>query len=172
MKQPRLIISCNPEHTTDFSQFAAIINVADSECQTFKANIPSFWFPVHEVNQWGYGPFYGAAKVVDYFRDHPNPILIHCHAGANRSPSIAYAIMMSDGMSYSHIESLYPLYGRTENDEGIGSIYDKNVKKGYVFSDTISMLTARHAFPSYSLMGLLQVIKSPHLFSKKSLAVR
>lgn len=160
MRHPAIIISQQPAVTSDFSAFAAVINVADSPCRTFEVNGPSFWFPVHETGRWGYAPFYGAAKVIDHFREIKKPILVHCHGGVNRSPSVVYAILASDGLSDGEIVVRYPLFGLA----GMHEIYYRNVHNHCIERDTISMLAARHNYPTYSLCGLLGVIKSPNIF--------
>ena len=63
--------------------------------------MPSFWFPVAELSFWNYAPFYGVAKVYDSFKN--KRILIHCHAGKNRSPSIAYIVLKSEGYTDKEI---------------------------------------------------------------------
>ena len=49
------ILSVMPESAGQ--HYCAVINVADSQCATFdyqKAGIPSFWFPINEIGQWGH----------------------------------------------------------------------------------------------------------------------
>ncbi len=165
MNAPKIIISCDPKTTISFKPFAAIINVADSPCQTFRADVPSFWTPIQEVNQWGYSPFYMAAKVVDYFRESDKPVLISCHAGVNRSVSVAFAIMKSDGMTDEQIFATNGLH-----KEWLKEAYDRNINLGYVFPDTIAMLKARHLYPDFSICGLLSKIGSPNQIYKKRAA--
>ncbi len=139
-------------------KYAAVINVSDGPELTFDlqaAGVPSYWFPVHEVNQWGYGPFYGAAKVYDRYNGN---ILIHCHAGVNRSRCITYAILKAHGWTDSAILSGYGGWVLEQ--------WETNVQKGYIYEDTIDMLKARYQYPTYSLMGLLGIINSKHLHNK------
>lgn len=159
MQHPFILISCDPSETRDFSMFAAVINVADTPCEVFRVNVPSFWFPIHETGVWGYAPFYGAAKVVDQFRDSPKPIMIHCHAGVNRAPSVAYAVMTSDGLSDNEIARRCPLFGLDMPD-----IFITNRARGCIPQDVIPFLTARHAHPTFGITGLLAEIKSSALF--------
>ncbi len=161
MNLPKIVISCNPVRTDDFSGFAAVINVADDPCQNFRINVPNYWFPIHETGIWGYSPFYGAAKVVDQYGDQDKPILIHCHAGANRSPSVTYAVLASNGATTKYLDENFKLYG----PGGLQEIYERNIKKGCIFPDTIAMLKARHNYNSFCIHGLLSEIASPNLFN-------
>ena len=97
--------------------YCVVINVSDSPCATFdyqKAGIPSFWFPIHEIKRWGYPPFFGTLKVVNEYYKGDKPVLIHCHAGANRSPSVAYAILLSKGYTPMEAEESLEYEGLSE----------------------------------------------------------
>jgi hypothetical protein len=160
---PKIVISQAPEDVARFdaSQFSAIINVSDTPCISFDVKIPSFWFPIHETGHWGYSPFYGAAKVIQ--RHAPftgtNAVYVHCHAGANRAPSVVYAVMRGIYDAEDEIiDGLFPLY------DGISKIYHRNVSRGHVFKDTISMLRESLKHPTYSIHGLLHKMISPNLF--------
>jgi hypothetical protein len=61
------IISLQPNVISQY--YCAVINVSDSQCSTFdyQPYIPSFWFPINEIGQWG------------------------------RSPSVAYAVLLTKG---------------------------------------------------------------------------
>lgn len=39
-----------------------------------------------------------AVKAASSFMDHGQKVLVHCHMGINRGPSVAYAILLSQGM--------------------------------------------------------------------------
>ena len=145
---------------------SACINVSDSQCVTFelvKRGFPSFWAPVHEIGIWGYAPFYLAAMVYDQFASCDKPILIHCHACVNRSPSIAYAILASEGMDDSTIQQHL-------NEKVYIQLFHRNIRQGYIPADVFDFLKARKQYPTYSLQGLLQIIKSPNLIYKKPTA--
>ena len=96
--QPEIVIN----------NYCAVVNVSDSPCATFdyqRVGVPSFWFPINEIGQWTYAPFYGTLKVVnEYYYKGDKPVLIHCHAGANRSPSIAFAILVAKGWTPEEAE--------------------------------------------------------------------
>jgi len=141
--------------------FASVINVSDTECLTFKymeSGIPSYWFPIHETWHWGYGPFYATAKIHDQ-NTTGKPILIHCHAGANRSVTVAYCVLKSLGRTD---EECNREIGRDAKFQ-----YDMNIYKGYIPHDVIDFLYGRYEKPTYSIGGLLQNIGSPNIFLKK-----
>ena len=147
----------NPVYIKD--NYFCVINVADSPCGAFiynKFDIQSYWFPIHEIGQWGYSPFYGTAKILDYRNslNDPRPILIHCHAGVNRSRCVAHAILEAEGL---------------ENDLGVEKLFDRNIRNGYIPHDVIAFLKQRHINKTYSICGLLKEINSPNLIYKKNI---
>ncbi len=128
------ILVIQPEEISE--NFCAVINVSDSPCATFdyqNAGIPSFWFPVNEIGQWGHSPFFGTLKVVNQYYTGDKPVLIHCHAGANRSPSIAYAILLAKG--YSPQEAEISL-----NYPDLRLNFKRNVERKHIPSNIIEFL--------------------------------
>jgi len=105
----------------------------------------------------GTPPFFGAAKVVDRYEN----VIIHCHAGVNRSKSVAYAILKAENMSDEQIAEHI-------NDD-VSDLFNKlNMNKwGFIPKDIIEFLKARKQHPTYSIAGLLQEIGSPNLHLKK-----
>lgn len=161
MLTPRIVVSCEPEITDRLSAYSAVINVSDTPGRNFSSNgLPAFWFPIHETGVWGYTPFWGAAKTLDHIaRFNPSkPVLIHCHGGVNRSPSVAYAIMASNDVPEEAMDT-FVTHGR---GRGLAKIYEANIRRGCVHADTIAVLRTRHSFPEYSLMGVLAEAKSPN----------
>ena len=116
--------------------YCAVVNVSDSQCATFdyqKAGIPSFWFPINEIAYWGHSPFFGTLWVVnEYFRG-DNPILIHCHAGANRSPSIAYAILRAKGYTPKEAE-------QSLNYDEMSQVFKRNIEMKRIPKNIIQFL--------------------------------
>lgn len=144
----------------DLSQFAAVVNVSDTPCRLFAEAQPApyFWFPIHECVFWGYAPFFGTAKVYDNYRDTGKAMYVHCHAGACRSPIMAYTILRAEGKTEADMVKDFPRYA------GIERMFDLHVDRGCIPEDIIPFLQARHLHPTYSIGGLLGVIKSPNLF--------
>lgn len=128
------ILSLKSELASQY--YSAVINVSDSPCATFdyqKSGVPSFWFPINEIEFWGHSPFYGAIKVVNEYYEGDKPILIHCHAGANRSPSVAFAILLAKGYSVTEAEESleYP---------NISSVFSRNIKRKHIPTNIIDFL--------------------------------
>lgn len=148
-----IIVTAAPDSTTDLTQYAAVINVADSPCRLFNSPVPYFWFPIHETEPWGYSPFYGAAKVYDNFCQ-KGQILVHCHGGISRSPSVACALLVSSTIGPKALRDL------KDGGKRFAAAFDNEFRRGLIPSDIIRFLMARHANPSFSLHGLLAEIRS------------
>lgn len=152
----------NPEFVKE--KHFAVINVSDTPCLTFDymaAGVPSYWVPIQEVWHWGYSPFYVAAKVLDLklSKKDERPILIHCHAGANRSASVAHAILISELPDDNAVEEIQKL--------DMDLLFNINISKNFIPSDIIEFLKVRKQYPSYSIMGLLQAIGSKNIYLRK-----
>lgn len=150
----------NPEYVK--TTYYGVINVSDTPCMTFEyqnAGIRSLWFPIHEVGTWGYSPFYGTAKFLDQklASGDSRPILLHCHAGANRSQCIGYAILQSMDISDTSINA------KLDMGEGVPNLFWINLNKGYIPDDIIPFLKARLEHPNYGIIELLRVISSKHI---------
>jgi len=133
--------------------YCAVVNVSDSPCATFdyqKVGIPSFWFPINEIAHWGHSPFFGTLRVFDKYYD-GRAVFLHCHAGANRSPSIAYAILLSKG------------YSPEEAEESIGyqnlsKVFQRNIDRKHIPTNIIEFLkkAEEQRFSTISLYGILR----------------
>jgi hypothetical protein len=146
------LLSVQPDVAASF--YCAVINVSDSPCATFdyQMKIPSFWFPVHEVAYWGYPPFFGTMKVVNQYYKGDKPVLIHCHAGANRSPSIAYAILLAKGYSPQEAEESlqYP---------NLSLVFKRNIKNKHIPENIINFLKKSDE-PVHSPTSMNSVLKN------------
>jgi len=147
-----------PSADTDLTRYAAVVNVSDSPGRAFSSPVPHFWFPIHETGFWGYHAFYGAAKVFDKFRDQ-GQILIHCHGGISRSPSVAFAIALSEFQSWVQAEEAFGYYGKR-----YGDAYRVELNRKRIPKDVVRFLIERKVHPTFSLGGLLTSIKSPDAF--------
>ena len=158
----------NPPHNDPnyvYDNYHCVINVGDKPYSTFlfsDNNIKSYWFPIHEFNNWGYSPFYAVAKILDnkIQLNDPKPILLHCMAGINRSACVAYTILKSNDIdiipeNVKHCEEF---------------LFEQNVKKGYIPEDIIDFLKARHKNPDGSILELLRNIKSKNTVLKQETA--
>jgi len=143
------ILSVKPDVASH--QYSAVINVSDSPCASFdyQLNLPSFWFPINEVGRWDYSPFFGALKVVNEYYKGEKPILIHCHAGANRSPSIAYAILLAKGYTIEEAEE-------SLNYKNMSLVFKRNIERKHIPDNIINFLKATDKNPALSLYGVLR----------------
>ena len=144
------ILSVKPELASQF--YCAVINVSDSQCATFdyqRAGVPSFWFPINEIGQWGHAPFYGALKVVNEYFNNLKPVLIHCHAGANRSPSIAYAIMLAKGYTPSEAEV-------SINYDNLREVFQRNIERKHIPKNIVEFLKEADKDQTTSLHAVLR----------------
>jgi hypothetical protein len=127
------ILSVRPDVAASY--YCAVINVADSPCATFdyQLRVPSFWFPINEIGQWGHSPFFGTLRVADHYFKGDKPVLIHCHAGANRSPSIAFAILLAKGYTVEEAEE-------SLNYPNLHEVFQRNLTRKHIPQNIIEFL--------------------------------
>ena len=150
----------NPEYIQ--KNYFGVLNVSDTPCMTFDfatQGILSLWVPIHEVGIWGYSPFYVAAKMLDLKRERNDlrPILLHCHAGANRSRCVAHAVLTVEENCQKEVDDLDVL-----------TLFTHNILKGYIPNDILTVLAERKKNPTYSIHGLLGSSGSEHTFYHKN----
>ncbi len=137
--------------------YCAVINVSDSVCATFdyqRADIPSFWFPVNEIEHWGYSPFFGALKVVnEYYYEYDKPVLLHCHAGANRSPSVGYAILLAKGYTPQEAEESIQY-------EELSKVFQRNIERNHIPKNIVEFLKLADNDSTDSLSAVLRKLDS------------
>lgn len=141
----------NPEELTKL--YCASINVSDSPCGTFdlqKMGFPAFWFPINEIGKWEHSPFFGALNVVKEYYKGDKPVHIHCHAGANRSPSVAFAILRALGRTVEEAED-------SLNYEDFGECFQRNIDRGHIPKNIIDFLKAQFENPHFT--SLSQVLR-------------
>lgn len=134
-------------------KYCACINVSDSQCATFdlqEMGMPAFWFPINEIGQWMHSPFYGALKVVNRYYKGDKPVLIHCHAGANRSPSIAYAVLRAKGYTIEEAEESLEY-------DCLHEVFDRNVERNHIPKNIIEFLKASDELPE--MMSLAMTLR-------------
>jgi protein tyrosine/serine phosphatase len=75
--------------------YDVIINVSDEyqfdiHQEASKNNIMYYWFPLNECNgDMGINSIYGALQILFMCEESNKSVYLHCHAGANRSPTVA-----------------------------------------------------------------------------------
>jgi len=149
------ILSVQPDVAASF--YSAVINVADSPCATFdyQMKVPSFWFPINEIGKWGHSPFFGVLRVVNEYYKGDKPVLIHCHAGANRSPSIAYAILLAKGFTPQEAEA-------SLNYKNLSLVFKRNVERKHIPENIVEFLKISNNDPSLSLYFVLRKLDAAY----------
>lgn len=137
-------------------RYSAVVNVSDTPGLTFLAQpIPVFWFPILETAYWGFAPFFGLANVLDQFKGSGKPVLVHCHGGLNRSPSVSYAVLQAEGYGDVDISGI-------ASAVNIPAVFQLNLKRGLIPKDIIRFLQLRKRCPRESILGLLKLTNSPY----------
>lgn len=146
------ILSVKPDVAASY--YCAVINVSDSPCASFdyQLKVPSFWFPINEIAQWGHSPFYGSLRVVNEYFKGDKPVLIHCHAGANRSPSVAYAILLSKGYTPQEAEESLGYPNLTE-------VFKRNVERKHIPHNIVDFLVKAQE-PVHATTSLYSVLRN------------
>ncbi len=147
------VLEVSPEFIKE--NYSAVINVSDTPCATFdyqKEGIPSFWFPIHEVSSfWGYMPFIASLKVVNEYYKGDKPIVLHCHAGANRSPSIAFAILKTKG--YTDEEAAESL-----NYADIDKVFERNIRLNLIPPNLLEVMIQAEQHPTFGINHLMMKV--------------
>ena len=122
------------------SDYDLVINVNDAYLHGSQ-----HWFPINEVAPWGYAPFFFVKRLLD---NHPEAkVLIHCAAGACRSPLMAFCYTMSSGMSAEEVEACY---GGNYIEQ-----YLRKVKAKTIPNNLPLFYQTMREWPKYALMGIL-----------------
>lgn len=94
----KLVVTAFPELDAIItSKYKYIINVSDEfsiACHetAMLRGIRYFWFPMNEcVGDMGLNSLYGALQILWIAEQEEASVLLHCHAGANRSPTVKEA---------------------------------------------------------------------------------
>lgn len=149
------VLSVQPDIAA--THYCAVVNVSDSPCATFdyqKSGVPSFWFPINEIGQWTHAPFYGTLRVVNEYYKGDKSVLIHCHAGANRSPSVAFAVLLAKGYTPEEAEE-------SLNYANLKDVFLRNIERKHIPHNVVEFLKIIEAGePTISIAGGLRRIDS------------
>ena len=140
--------------TEDLETFkeGPILSFQDSPMESLGKNKDLYWFPIDEIDHWGYTPFYWANRVLNSFlkRDVvPETVLIACHAGINRSRTMAYVLSMSMNLE---IEQGHLDYRK----------YQSNVKEYKVPEDIFKFMGICQKKKQYSLMSVKHILEGKY----------
>jgi hypothetical protein len=139
-------LTIGPEEETSRRHYSVVLNVSDTPVEKDLGKAFRYWYPINEVaSNWGYGPFFYAAKVMG------SPIfgtaLIHCHAGVCRSHAIAWFLLRHWG----YYEKQVYMFGVDPPD----SIWENTPGK----ENLMRLSEIMHKKPTFSLMGCLAEMK-------------
>ncbi len=138
------------EAQTNSHLYTHFINVDDCPGPQFgKPN--AFWYPINELSNWGFGPFYWSKKILDEFQKSENKILLHCAAGVCRSPAILVAWLYSRGYYSFEINNMI-------KDDWYTKKFKELQTSQCIPTGLNAMYRAMQDYPSYSLMGVLNMI--------------
>jgi hypothetical protein len=89
-----------PRYDKDLEGFDVVINVSDNVALSFRPypNQVRLWFPILEMSDWDLGAIFGVMRALERLDDGNKKILIHCAAGANRSPTMITLWKMYRGL--------------------------------------------------------------------------
>ena len=76
-------------------------------------------------------------------------MLIHCHAGASRSPSVAYAILLAKGYTSEEAETSLEYRDLSE-------VFVRNIERKHIPKNIIEFLETAEMHPELSLYGVLK----------------
>jgi hypothetical protein len=102
-----------PGEIREMPEGSYIINVSDEwipgcYATALRCGIFYHWLPMNEcTGEMGINSLFGALQLLHYAEEQNLPVLLHCHAGANRSPTVAHAYyFMRTGQHWQDQEPL------------------------------------------------------------------
>jgi hypothetical protein len=144
---PKFNVSVGPEEAANIRGWDVIINVNDAPPRVLDpAPAKLFWYPINEVAPWGFGPFYFTKRLLDHYAQKFN-VLVHCAAGAHRSPLMVYGWLRSKGLESRQADNL--LKGDYTAD------WERDIKDGTIPADIMEFYALMNARRTWSIMGIL-----------------
>ena len=111
--------------------YDVILSVADTPIDFPRENY--FWCPIAEFEEWGYTPFLVFLEILKKYHN-SEKILIHCHAGFNRSATVAYVCLRVLHYSDEAISEILETYSDPQ------FFFKRNVENWHVDKDIIEKL--------------------------------
>jgi len=106
-----------------------------------------FWVPINEASFWGYEPFFAVKRIMDHFMLLRRKILVHCAAGAHRSPAMICGWMISTGHSEKQI--------REALGDGVMDKFYRDVEENFIPDDLSLFYEVMNEYPEWCLMSIL-----------------
>lgn len=136
----------------------AIFNVNDSYPRYFvDLDTQVYWYPINELSQWGYGPFFWFKRLMDNVLPHASkerPVIVHCAAGAGRAPMMTFAYLLSKGLGLRG--ACFAMGENPDSPANVMKDFNRNVAMGVIPGNLLDMYQLMDEHSTYSLMGLLQ----------------
>lgn len=142
-------ITVGPEESAAVRGYDVIINVNDAmprNLDPYPARL--FWIPINEIAPWGYTPFFATKRLLDFYFQKKCNILVHCAAGAHRSPLMVYGWFRSKGYTEQQADNF--LRG------GCTQMWNRDVETGIIPANLMDMYAVMAGRSTFSLMGVLQ----------------
>jgi len=147
-----------------FYDYDTIINVSDDPFKTLTRKNQSnmcqtHWFPINEFGYWTYQPFFWIAHILTENVDKDNRIYLHCHAGAHRSPMMAYVYLRALENSPDEAFKLFKEHDgvdmKVKSANWLEEIFQNDVEYGRIPEDIIEFMKYVLANPEQSLMEVM-----------------
>lgn len=151
--------------------FDIFMNVSDSVQYSLDKEKPRgdtvfLWYPLRELECWGYEPFFWSKKVLDSAYEDDKKVYMHCHAGVNRSPNMALAWLLSRGHSLEEA-ALISKSGNEEYADYLKNKFLRNIEDGHIPDNLPEFYRRIDENPGWGLEGILT--SEPPLIDPKGL---
>lgn len=133
------VVTPKPDENTA-KMFTHVLNVSYEPCNSLK-NLGNLqhWAPINELGVWSWEAIFSCMRFLQSIQPGAK-LCIHCHAGVNRSQTIAYMWLTSMGLS-----------GSTEQKRP----YELNLKRGHINPKTIEFIQCMIMHPNDNCAGIL-----------------
>jgi hypothetical protein len=153
-----------PEDRDIIYDYDTIINVSDDPFKSLARKNQStlcqiHWFPINEFGYWTYQPFFWIAHILMDNIDKENKVYLHCHAGAHRSPMMAYVYLRGLGNSPDEAFKLFEEHTdidlKDKSANWLEEIFKNDVEYGRIPEDIVEFMKFVLKNPTRSLMEVM-----------------
>jgi hypothetical protein len=150
-----------PRRKGEFDKYETFFNVSDDapydNTITWRDDASVHWFPINEFGYWTYQPFYWLVRLLDEAIKENKEIYLHCHAGAHRSPMMAYLYIRSLGFSP---EESYAKFAESntlgERTNWLEETFQHDIEYGRIPSDVVEFMQDVRANKDLSMMSVMK----------------